>query len=220
VDKNLEEFWVSNPWDIVSQGHNLSAFERSRCFLNVRGQDFLDISYLSGADNDGDGRSVAAGDFRNNGRIDVVVRKIGGGRVDRADGWLEAGTLQLYENNFPQRHYLEVTLRGAPTRSASEGTQTRSNRQGIGARLIAVVHGRQQVVRDMYPSNSFQSQMPNIVHLGLGDHDKVERLIIRWPSGTEQVLTDVAGDRHIVVEEGKQGADAIETVEPGRTIRP
>jgi hypothetical protein len=34
------------------------------------------------------------------------------------------------------------------------------------------------------------------------------------------VLTDLAGDRHIVVEEGKKGADAVETVKPGQTIRP
>jgi hypothetical protein len=196
VDKNLGEFWVENPWDIISGRHNLSAYERSRAWLNVRGKDFLDISYLSGADNDGDGRSVVAGDFSNNGRLDVVVRKVGG------------GALQFYENRFPQRHYLEVTLRG-----------TQSNRQGVGARLVAVVHG-QQLVREMYPQNNYRSQMPNIVHFGLGDQEKVERLIIRWPSGAEQVLTDVAGDRHIVVEEGKQGADAIETVVPGQTIAP
>jgi len=196
LDSTLGEFWVNNPWDIVTQGHNLSAFERSRTFLNVRGKDFLDISYLSGADDDGDGRCVVAGDFRNNGRLDVVVRKSGG------------GPLQLYENNFPQRHYLKVTLRG-----------TRSNRQGIGARLVAVVNG-QQLVREMYPQNSHRSQMPNIVHFGLGDHDHAERLTIRWPSGEEQVLTDVGGDRHIVVEEGKQGTAAIETVVPGQTIRP
>ncbi|HKI33615.1 MAG TPA: ASPIC/UnbV domain-containing protein [Gemmataceae bacterium] len=196
LDPSLNEFWVSNPWETVEEGHNLSAYERGRTWLNVRGKDFLDISYLSGADDDGDGRCVVAGDFRNNGRLDVVVRKSGG------------GPLQLYENNFPQRHYLKVTLRG-----------TRSNRQGIGARLVAVVNG-QQLVREMYPQNSHRSQMPNIVHFGLGDHDHAERLTIRWPSGEEQVLTDVGGDRHIVVEEGKQGTAAIETVVPGQTIRP
>ena len=196
LDSSLNEFWVSNPWDIPKDGHNLSAFERSRTFLNLRGQGFMDVSALSGADDDGDGRCVVAGDFRNVGRLDVVVRKVGG------------RPLQLYENNFPQKHYLKVTLRG-----------TRGNRQGIGARLVAVVKS-QLLVREMYPLNSAHSQMPNIVHFGLGEQERVERLTIRWPSGEEQVLRDLAGDRHIVVEEGKEGADAVETVKPGETIRP
>ncbi len=199
LDPSLGEFWVKNPWNITKEGHNLSAFERSRAWLNLRGQGFLDVSFRSGADDDGDGRCVVAGDFRNNGRLDVLVRKVG---AEREKG---RHPLQMYENDFPQRHYLEVTLRG-----------TKSNRQGVGARLVAVVNG-QQLVREMYPQNSYRSQMPNIVHFGLGDADRVERLTIRWPSGEEQVLTDVAGDRHVVIEEGSA---AVETVAPGQTMRP
>jgi hypothetical protein len=200
LDTHLGEFWVENPWDIIQKGHNLSAYERKRLFVNVpgdiRGRDFLDISFPSGADNDGDGRSVVAGDFRNNGQLDLVVRQVGGGPV------------LLYENHFPKRHYLEVSLRG-----------TKSNRQGIGARLIAVVNGR-QLVRELYPLNSYRSQMPNIVHFGLADDRRMDRLIIRWPSGARQELTDLAADRHIVVEEGKEADAAVRTVRPGQTIAP
>ncbi len=75
----------------------------------------------------------------------------------------------------------------------------------------------QQIVREMYPINSYRSEMSNIVHFGLADAGKVERLKIRWPSGLEQVLANVPGDRHIVVEEGK---DVFETVVPGKTVQP
>lgn len=214
VDKNLGEFWVNNPWKITQEGHNLSSYERKRAFLNVpnpgakqgNGQcvrDFLDISFLSGADNDGDGRCVVAGDFRNNGQLDLVVRQVSG------------GSLILYENQFPKRHYLKVSLRGDPT--PRKGWV--SNRLGIGARLIAKVNG-QQLVREMFPLNSYRSQMANIVHFGLGDADKVDQLVIRWPSGAEQVLTNLAGDQHIIVEEGKDGTAAVEKVEPGKIIPP
>jgi hypothetical protein len=192
-DTALGEFWVDNPWDITAAGKNLSAFERTRVFLNMRGKDFLDVSYIAGADTDGDGRCVAAGDFRNNGRLEVVLRQVGG------------GPLLLYENNFPQRHYLEVSLRGR-----------KSNRQGIGSRLVAVTGGLRQT-REMYPLNSFGSQAPNTVHFGLGDATRLEQLVIRWPSGTEQVLRDLAVDRHIIVEEG---SGTVETVVPGQLIRP
>jgi hypothetical protein len=196
VDQSLGEFWVTNPWDIVDQGHNLSAYERKRAFLNVRGKDFLDISYLTGADSDGDGRSVAAGDFRNDGRLDLVVRQVGGGPV------------LLFENQFPKAHYLTVTLRG-----------TASNRLGIGARLTATVSGR-ALTRELYPYNSFHSQMPSRVHFGLGDANRIDRLTIRWPSGTVQTLDNLAADRHVVITEGRTGLGAVETVVPGQVIRP
>jgi enediyne biosynthesis protein E4 len=198
LDKSLGEFWVENPWDIVRKGFNLSAYERKRTWMNVRGEDFLDISFLTGADNDGDGRSVVAADFSNNGRQDLVLRQVGG------------GPLLFYENNFPQRHFLKVSLRGK-----------KSNRQGIGARLVAEVQG-QPLVRELYPLNSFRSEMPNLVHFGLGDAAKVDRLTIRWPSGKVQVLTDVKADAHVVVDEDKEGAAAMETFVPGpgRTIAP
>jgi hypothetical protein len=192
----LGEFWSESPWDIVTKGHNLSAYERKRMWMNVRGHSFLDVSFLSGTDNDGDGRSAIAADFRNNGRLDLVVRQSGG------------GPLLIYENNLPQRHYLEVSLRG-----------TQSNRLGIGARLTAVVNGQTRV-RELYPANSFRSQAPCRVHFGLGGADRVERLTIRWPGGSEQVLADLAADRHILVEQGKQGPEAVETVVPGTPLRP
>jgi hypothetical protein len=196
IDNELKEFWVENPWRIHTEGHNLSAYERKRAYLNVKGQAFLEISHLTGADNDGDGRSVVAADFGNTGRLDLIVRQVSG------------GALLLYENRFPQRHYLEVSLRGR-----------RSNRQGIGARLTGVVQG-QPIVREMYPSNTYRSQAPNIVHFGLGDADRVERLTIRWPSGLVQELTDLAADRHILVTEDKEGEEAVETIVPGRTFAP
>lgn len=190
---------MDNPWDIVGAGHNLSNHERQRFYLNLAGTGFADLSYLSGADDEGDGRSVVGADFRNAGQMDLIVRKVGGGPVT------------LYENRFldegRKRHYLHVSLRGRT-----------SNRLGIGARLTAYAKGR-QVVRELYPLNSYKSQMPNQVHFGLDDADIVERLTIRWPSGLVQELTNVRADRHIVIAEG-QDNNAVETVIPGKTFAP
>jgi len=196
LDPSLGEFWVENPWDIISRGHNLSAYERNRLYLNVRGRDFLDVSASSGADSDGDGRSVVAADFRNNGQLDLLVRQVSGGAV------------LLYENQFPGRHYLTVSLRGRT-----------SNSLGIGARLTARFAGR-TVVRELFPQNSFRSQMPAVVHLGLGDATRIDRLSIRWPSGTVQELSDLAVDRHVVIDEGEAGPSAVKTVIPGQIIPP
>ncbi len=196
LDKSLGEFWVDSPWDIIRQGHNLSCFERDRAYLNVRGQNFVEISHLTGTDNDGDGRSVVAGDFRNNGQLDLVLRQAGG------------GSLLYFENGFPRKHYLTVSLKG-----------TASNRQGIGARLTATVGG-QRLVRELFPHNTFRSQLPNQVHFGLGDATRVERLTIRWPSGKVQELTDLAADRHVLISENAEGPAAVQTLVPGRILPP
>jgi hypothetical protein len=116
--------------------------------------------------------------------------------------------LLLFENDFPPKHYLMVSLRG-----------TKSNRQGIGARLTATLAGR-QLVRELYPLNSFRSQLPERVHFGLGSATRVDRLTIRWPSGRVQDLTDLSADRHILVHEDREGSAAVETVVPGRTPAP
>src|SRR5262245_56688281 len=100
-------------------------------YLNVGGREFLEVSHLSGADNDGDGRGVVAADFRNTGMPDLIVRQVGG------------GPLLLYENRWPQAHYLTVSLLG-----------DKSNRRGIGARLTAEVNGR-KIVRELFPANGY-----------------------------------------------------------------
>jgi hypothetical protein len=198
IDDDLKEFWVENPWEIVKAGHNLSAYERHRTWMNIKGENFLDLSFLTGTDSDGDGRCVVAASFRNNGRQELIVRQAGG----------DAGGLLLYENNFPQRHWLEVSLRGR-----------QSNRLGVGARLTAAVSGR-KIVREMYPINSYRSQAPNRLHFGLDDATKVDSLEIRWPSGKTQILKNLNADAHIVIDEGKEGAAAVEIVRPGKTFEP
>jgi hypothetical protein len=58
------------------------------------------------------------------------------------------------------------------------------------------------------------------VREGRADSDRVDRWTIRRPSGKVLVLSNFKADRHIVVEEDKEGAEAIETVEPGTAIAP
>ncbi len=189
-DEELSEFWEDDPWTIAYR-HNLSGFERNRTFLNLGERRFADISFLTGTDSDGDGRSVVAADFRCNGQLDLLVRQVGG------------GPLLLFENNFPEKAYLKVSLRGS-----------KSNRLGIGARLTARL-GARRIVRELYPSNTFHSQTTSLVHFGLGDSDVVDKLIISWPSGIIQELEQVRANQHIIIDEEYSG---FVQVVPGQTI--
>ena len=178
-DVRLKDWWVENPFLIASKGKSLSGYERNRVYINSRGQEFFEISGLTGgADSDGDGRAVVACDFNGDGREDLIVRQAGG------------GSLLMFENQFPQAHWLDVSLRG-----------TKSNTLGIGARVTAQV-GSQKIVRELYPQNGYKAQSPAYVHFGLAKSAKVDRLVVKWPGGLEQEFNDVAGDRHIRIKEG------------------
>ena len=99
LDESLDEFWSGNVFDI-QLSHNLSGYERNRTFLNVGGENFVDVSFSSGADSDGDGRCVVPIDFNLDGQQDLMVRQVGG------------GPLKLFQNHFPRQNWLKVSLRG------------------------------------------------------------------------------------------------------------
>ena len=177
-DERLKDWWVENPWLIAAKGKSLSGYERNRVFLNSAGREFFEISGITPADSEGDGRSVIPIDFNADGRQDFIVRQAGG------------GAFLLFENRFPQANWLEVSLRG-----------TKSHTQGIGARLVAEI-GPMKITRELYPHNTFTSQAPANVHFGLGKSLKIDRLTISWPSGLVQELKDVAANRRLRITEG------------------
>ena len=182
----LGEFWEESPWTI-SSSKNLSAYERNRVYMNHNGKNFFDISYITGADSDGDGRCAVAADLNNDGLNEIIVRQVGG------------GPLNIYENRFPLKNWLKVSLRG-----------NESNSFGIGARLTALVND-EKLVREMYPVNSYRSQSPNIVHFGLNDSDQVDILEIKWPSGRIQRFESVQANRHIIVEENYEKISLVQS---------
>ena len=192
IDESLDEFWVGDPW-AISTSNNLSGFERNLVYLNKSGSNFVDISYLTGADSDGDGRCVIPADFNNDGRQDLVVRQVGG------------GPLQVYENRFPKQHWLKLSLRG-----------TKSNSLGIGAKVTANLSGR-LIVRELHPINSYRSQSPSLIHFGLGKHNKIDSLIIEWPSGIIQEIGEIDVDRHILIHEKNNN---VLPFNPGSQIAP
>ena len=77
LDESLDEFWSGNAFSI-SLRHNLSGYERNRTYLNANGKNFVDVSFLSGTDSDGDGRCVVPIDFNLDGQRDLIVRQTGG----------------------------------------------------------------------------------------------------------------------------------------------
>ena len=179
LNKEEGEFWVPSPWAFAESGQNLSAYERNGVFLNLGNLDFFDISFISGADSDGDGRSVVAWDITGDGMPELFVRQAGG------------GPLRIYRNGFPRSNWIRLSLQG-----------TKSNRFGIGAKISCRI-GNRWIRREVYPIVNFLSQRPSDVHLGLGQAKQIDELIVQWPSGKKSHFERPAINQHLNIVEGE-----------------
>lgn len=101
----------------------------------------------------------------------------------------------LFGNAGGGNHWLRVNLRG-------EG----GNRYAIGAKIRLATEGDGKLVwqrRDVAAGTSFRSQEPAAQTFGLGDADRVARLIVEWPSGRIERLADLAVDRALTISVGQ-----------------
>lgn len=181
MDSAAGEFWVPSPFQMPQLGHNLSAFEANRLFMNVDGQRFLDASFASQANIDSDSRSAIVGDMDADGDVDLLVGSVGG------------GPLRMFMNRIPTEHHkVRIELRGSA-----------SNRMAIGARVV--LHcGTKTITRDLFPANGFMGQSPAELLIGVGQSTSIDRLTVRWPNGETQEFENVPADQRLEISEGQQ----------------
>ncbi len=78
-------------------------------------------------------------------------------------------------------NYLKVRLRG-----------TRSNRDGIGAR-VTVVAGERRYTKVMDGKSGYLSHSTLPLYFGLGEATQADRIEVEWPSGARQTVAPVPG---------------------------
>ncbi|HSO76531.1 MAG TPA: CRTAC1 family protein [Blastocatellia bacterium] len=143
---------------------SLSGYQRKRVWLNDGAGKLTDVALAVGVTDQYDGRAVAIADLWNRGALDVIVAN-------------QKGPLLVYRNTVSaEARWIEFELEG-----------TRSNRSAIGAQVRLFYNGEQQL-QEVSGGSGFCAQNQRRLHFGLGRDPRVERAVIRWPSGQTQTL--------------------------------
>ncbi|MGH9434612.1 MAG: CRTAC1 family protein [Terriglobia bacterium] len=154
--------------------------QRPQVFQNLHDLRFREVGAELGL---GDlvipGRGGAFCDYDNDGDLDAAIICIDDRPVLlRNDGGNRTG------------HWLQIKTVG-----------TKSNRDGVGA-LIKVGAGNMVQYDRVRTGCAFMSSCDMRVHFGLAQHEQVDFVEIRWPSGHVDKLTNLSANQVVVVREG------------------
>ena len=75
------------------------------------------------------------------------------------------------------------------------------DRDGLGATVL-VTAGSHTQAQPVLSQSSYYSHDDLRLHFGLGGARRADRIEVRWPSGTVDVLEDVAAGRVVSIREG------------------
>ena len=126
-------------------------------------------------------RGLAAGDYNNDGRVDVLVANNG------------QPPLLLRNQAGRENHWVGLKLQGVL-----------ANRDAVGARISWSVEGKKRSRLKNAGGSYLSSHDPRVV-LGLGPATKLDWLEIRWPLPSSVVdrFTSVPVDRYVTIVEGQ-----------------
>ena len=187
VDFNLDS-WLDFA---VANGHidetvrnirgNVGYAQPPQLFLSSGNGSFRDVAdeVGGGFDQPKVGRGLACADFDRDGDLDLLLTT-------------NNGPAYLYRNDLlAGNRSIRFQLRG-----------TKSNRDAIGAVVRATAGGMTQS-RVVKGGSSYLSQSELPVTFGLEKRDRIERVVIEWPSGRTEEYANLAAGRGYECIEGK-----------------
>ena len=129
------------------------------------------------------GRGMAFGDIDNDGDLDLVVASID-------------NSLRVFRNDAtkPNTHWLCVrTITG--------------KRDAYGA-IVVVEAGGRRFTRLAHPTYSYLASNDPRAHFGLGPADRIDSIVVHWPSGATEQFSPPSVDQVVALHEGEGHAVA------------
>jgi hypothetical protein len=176
---------------VVANGHidetvrsirgNVGYAQPPHLFLNQGNGTFRDVASSAGGEfaRPKVGRGLACGDFDRDGDVDLLLTT-------------NNGPAQLFRNDQLAGHRsIRLKLVG-----------TQSNRDAIGASVRVFYEGTTQS-RLVKSGSSYLSQSELPLTFGVGRRDRVDRIVVNWPSGKTEEASKVATGRAYQWVEGK-----------------
>lgn len=120
---------------------------------------------------------AAYADFDNDGDVDIVV----------SNANQEAFIARNNSSSMSGNKYLRVKLQGE-----------KANPMGLGAKIYVTDASGTQYIQ-METTKGYLSCSEPIAHFGLGTNDKVEKVVVLWLDGKENVLTNVDANQVITI---------------------
>ena len=140
-------------------------------------QTFKDVSDAWGTgDMKGYFNGAAYADLDNDGNVDVVINCINAPAV-------------ILKNNAPKKNHLTLSFKGSDM-----------NTMGIGCKAYLFTKGKLQY-QELMLTHGFQSSSEARLHFGLDSLQKVDSLLVVWPNQHYQLLTNVAANGSLVVNQ-------------------
>ena len=155
--------------------------EENLAFENLGDLRFENTSAEWGLNLYGVSQGAAFADFDRDGDLDLVVNNLN-------------SPVAVYRNEGRQGHRVLIRLEGA-----------QSNRLGVGAKATLETGAGIQVGQ-LSLARGYMSADEPLLHFGLGEWPRIERLTVEWPSGAVQRFEDLAADRMYTIGEPR-GAD-------------
>ena len=149
-------------------------------YLNNGNGAFLDVTRIAKLLSEEDGYTAAVGDYDLDGDLDIYLAT--------EDPRIFEGRSVLYRNNGSENNWLHIRTVG-----------TRSNRDGIGARVKVITGTISQIREVTGGAGTSQDSLP--VEFGLGTYTQADIVEIRWPSGIVQTLKNVPANQLLIVTE-------------------
>jgi uncharacterized membrane protein YraQ (UPF0718 family) len=154
----------------------LSTQESNMFYRNINGKTFEEITVASGLENYLPSSSNSYVDFDLDGDLDIVLAT-------------SAGPIYFYKNENHKNQSISFKL-----------DDFQANRFGIGSKVTIYYGEGKHQMRELQASGGYKSYDDPVLHFGLGQFEKVDKVIVKWSTGEETTIDKPlkAGTRYTI----------------------